>query len=385
MKVLFAAGGTGGHINPAIAIAGTLRERHPETEVLFAGTPWGMEASFVPEAGYRFVPIRVRGIERGFSLRAISSNLKTAYYLMTAGRRARKIVRDFQPDMVIGTGGYVSGPVVRAAAKMGIPTLIHEQNAYPGVTTKLLAHDVDVILVAFREAMPRIHTTARMVEVGNPIRQEFLFAEKEESRRLLGLDPNKIVILSCGGSLGAKAINLAIADVLAWHYQKGVIQHIHATGHFGSRWMPQMLRDRGIDIDGDPDIRVEEYIRDMPHYLAACDLIITRAGAITLSEIQAQGKAAILIPSPNVTENHQFHNAMVLANAGASVVIEEKDLTGKLLCEVIEKLTSNREKLLEMGKNAARIAKTDANAEIYGEIMRLYREKRKKGAEALEK
>lgn len=378
MKVLFAAGGTGGHINPAIAIAGTVRARHPEAKILFAGTPWGMEASFVPEAGYDFVPIRVRGIERGLSWRAIKSNCKTAFYLLSAGRRARKIVRDFSPDIVIGTGGYVSGPVVRAAAKMGIPTLIHEQNAFPGVTTKLLAREVDVILVAFAEAIGRIHTNARILEVGNPIRQEFLFADQAQSRRELGLSPDKTVILSCGGSLGAKAINQAIIEVIAWHYQKGKIQHIHATGHFGSRWMPAQLREMGIDIDHDPDIRVLEYIRDMPRYLAACDLIITRAGAITLSEIQAQGKAAILIPSPNVTENHQFHNAMVLANAGAGVVIEEKDLSGKRLCEVIEGLTQDRQKLLEMGKNAARIAKTDANERIYEEVMRLYREKNKK-------
>ncbi len=375
MRILFAAGGTGGHINPALAIAGTIKERHSDAEILFAGTPWGMEARFVPEAGYSFVPIKVRGIERSLSPKAIKGNFKTLCYLLTANNRAKKIIRDFNPDIVIGTGGYVSGPVVRAAAKMGIKTLIHEQNAYPGVTTKLLSRDVDVILVAFKEAMSRINTRAKMLEVGNPVRQEFLFAKKDECRKKLGLDPNKTVILSCGGSLGAKAINLAIMDVLKWHYKKGKIQHIHATGHFGSLWMPDELRKSGIDIDNDPDIRVMEYISNMPEYLAACDLIITRSGAITLSEIQAQGKAAVLIPSPNVTENHQFHNAMVLANAGAGVVIEEKDLSGKKLCHIIEELTSDSAKLKEMGKNAAAISKTDANNLIYDEVMRLYRSK----------
>ncbi len=373
MRVLFAAGGTGGHINPALAIAGSIKARHPDTEILFAGTPWGMEAKFVPDAGYAFAPIKVRGIERGFSFRAIKSNFKTLRYLMTANTRAKKIIRDFSPDIVIGTGGYVSGPVVRAAAKMGIKTLIHEQNAYPGVTTKLLSRHVDVILVAFKEAMDRIQTKAKMLEVGNPVRQEFLFADKKKSREKLGLDPKKIVILSCGGSLGAKAINLAMMDVLKAHYKNGNIQHVHATGHFGSLWMPKELRESGIDIDHDPDIRVMEYIKDMPEYLAACDLIITRSGAITLSEIQAQGKAAILIPSPNVTENHQFHNAMVLANADAGVVIEEKELSGVKLCKTIDKLVGDPEKLKVMGKNAAAIAKTDANNLIYDEVMRLYR------------
>ncbi len=373
MRVLFAAGGTGGHINPALAIAGTIKERHGDAEILFAGTPWGMEAKFVPDAGYNFTPIKVRGIERSLSFKAIKGNFKTLRYLITANSRAKKIIRDFNPDIVIGTGGYVSGPVVRAAAKMGIKTLIHEQNAYPGVTTKLLSRDVDVILVAFGEAMSRINTRAKMLEVGNPVRQEFLFAKKDECRKKLGLDPDKTVILSCGGSLGAKAINLAVMDVLKWHYKKGNIQHIHATGHFGSLWMPDELRKSGIDIDNDPDIRVMEYISNMPEYLAACDLIITRSGAITLSEIEAQGKAAVLIPSPNVTENHQFHNAMVLANAGAGVVIEEKELSGKKLCEIIEELTQDSARLKEMGKNAAAISKTDANNLIYEEVMRLYR------------
>ena len=373
MRILFAAGGTGGHINPALAIAGTIKARHNDAEILFAGTPWGMEARFVPEAGFDFVPIKVRGIERGLSLRAIKGNFKTLKYLLTANSRAKKIIRDFSPDIVIGTGGYVSGPVVRAAAKMGIKTLIHEQNAYPGVTTKLLSKSVDVILVAFKEAMPRINTKAKMLEVGNPVREAFLYAKKDECREKLGLDKDKIVILSCGGSLGAKAINLAVMDVLKWHYKKGEIQHIHATGHFGSLWMPDDLRNAGVDIDNDPDVRVMEYISNMPEYLAACDLIITRSGAITLSEIEAQGKAAILIPSPNVTENHQYHNAMVLANADAAVVIEEKDLSGKKLCETIEKLMSDKDKLKQMGKNAARISKTDANNLIYQEVMTLYR------------
>ncbi len=373
MRILFAAGGTGGHINPALAIAGTVKARHSDAEILFAGTPWGMEARFVPEAGFNFVPIKVRGIERGLSLKAIKGNFKTLKYLLTANSCAKKIIRDFKPDIVIGTGGYVSGPVVRAAAKMGIKTLIHEQNAYPGVTTKLLSKSVDVILVAFKEAMPRINTKAKMLEVGNPVREAFLYAKKDECREKLGLDKDKIVILSCGGSLGAKAINLAVMDVLKWHYKKGKIQHVHATGHFGSLWMPDDLRNAGIDIDNDPDLRVMEYISNMPEYLAACDLIITRSGAITLSEIEAQGKAAILIPSPNVTENHQYHNAMVLANADAAVVIEEKDLSGAKLCETIEKLTSNKEKLKEMGKNAAKISKTDANNLIYEEVMSLYR------------
>ncbi len=373
MRILFAAGGTGGHINPAIAIATTVKEHHKDAQILFAGTPWGMEAKFVPQANFDFVPIKVRGIERSFKPKAIKSNIKAVWYLMSADRRARQIIREFKPDVVVGTGGYVSGPVVRAAAKMGIKTLIHEQNAFPGVTTKLLARDVDVILVAFKEAIPRISTNAKVAVVGNPVRQDFLFAEKQKSRQELGLDPDKTVILSCGGSLGAKAINLAMCQVLKRNRDKKDIVHIHATGHFGSLWMPDELKKSGLNLENNPNLRVMEYITQMPKYLAACDLIITRSGAITLSEIQVQGKAAVLIPSPNVTENHQFHNAMVLANASAAVVIEEKDLSGKKLCDVIDSLTADKERLKEMGKNAANISKSDANNLIYSELMELYR------------
>lgn len=371
MRVLFAAGGTGGHINPALAIAGTIKEHQKDAVILFAGTPFGMESKFVPQAGYDFVPIKVRGFDRNLSLKSIKGNLKTIKYLITSGKRARKIISDFNPDIVIGTGGYASGPIVRTAAKMGIKTLIHEQNAYPGVTTKLLARDVDVLLVAFKEAMPRIKTKAKMLEVGNPVRQEFLYAKKKESRKALSLDMDKTVILSCGGSLGAKAINLAMCDVLEKFNNNESFQFVHATGHYGSLWMPQMLREKGVDIDNNQNIRVMEYISEMPKYLSACDLVITRSGAITLSEIEVQGKAAILIPSPNVTENHQFHNAMVLQNADAGVVIEEKDLSGKKLCSEIERLTKDKNRLKEMGENAAKISKADANSLIYNEVMAL--------------
>ena len=375
MRILFAAGGTGGHINPAIAIATTVKEHHKDAQILFAGTPWGMEARFVPQASFDFASIKVRGIERSFKPKAIKGNIKAVWYLMSADRRARQIIKNFKPDVVVGTGGYVSGPVVRAAAKMGIKTLIHEQNAFPGVTTKLLAHDVDVILVAFKEAIPRISTSAKVSVVGNPVRQDFLFAEKEKSREALGLSKDKTVILSCGGSLGAKAINLAMCEVLKRNRDKSDIVHIHATGHFGSLWMPDELKKSGLNLENNPNLRVMEYISEMPKYLAACDLIITRSGAITLSEIQVQGKAAVLIPSPNVTENHQFHNAMVLANADAAVVIEEKNLSGKALCDTIDNLTADKERLKEMGKNAAKISKSDANNLIYNELMELYRAK----------
>ena len=373
MRILFAAGGTGGHINPALAIAGTIKSRHSEAEILFAGTPWGMEARFIPEANFDFKPIKVRGFERKFTLKAIKGNIKAVWYLVGAEKRAKKIINDFKPDIVIGTGGYVSGPVVRTAAKMGIKTLIHEQNAFPGVTTKLLSKDVDVILVAFKEAMPRINTKAKMLEVGNPIREAFLYAKKDECRQKLGLDKNKTVILSCGGSLGAKAINLAVCELLCKNKDNKDVQFVHATGHYGSLWMPDKLREMGVNIDNNENIRVLEYINNMPEYLAACDLIITRAGAITLSEIQAQGKAALLIPSPNVTENHQFHNAMVLKNAGAGELIEEKDLSGKSLCSKVDELIKDKEALLKMGRKAAEISKTDANNLIYDEVMKLYK------------
>ncbi len=367
MRILFACGGTGGHINPALAVAGYIRERHKDAVISFAGNPKGMEATLVPKAGFEFRPIIIMGIQRQLNWFNIKYNMRSVFYLATAAQRSRKLLKEFAPDIVVGTGGYVSGPILREAAKMGIKTLAHEQNAFPGVTNKLLARSVDKMLLAVGEA--NNHLNCKNFEVvGNPVRESIIFADREKAREKFGIG-GRTCLLSFGGSLGAKRLNEAIAAVIKDHYKTNRIYHIHATGKLGVSLMPQLLGDeyKAVTESGNVDIR--EYINDMDDCLAAADLVIGRAGAITLSELQAAGRASILIPSPNVAENHQYHNAMVLAAKDAAVVIEEKDLTGEVLSATVMKLLDDPKRLKQLGENAQSMAIIDANRRIYDEIM----------------
>lgn len=367
IRILFVCGGTAGHINPALAVAQAVRERHAGAEILFAGNPRGMEAKLVPKAGFAFTPIEVQGFQRKLSFTNIRRNLSAARLLLTASGRAKRILRDFQPEVVMGTGGYVSGPVVRAAAKLGIPTLTHEQNAYPGITTKLLTKSVDRVLLAVPKAEERLPKGPHYIVTGNPIRPEIIFADREKARRELGVG-DRLCLLTFGGSLGAQRVNEAVVDVVSAFHKGGTLHHIHATGQYGTELFPRLLAEKGADIAGDAHYDIREYIDDMPRCLAAADLVVCRAGAISLSELQAAGRASVLIPSPNVAENHQYHNAMVLAEQGAAVVIEEKDLTGKKLVETIRSLTTDPERLQSLGRNAASMAIIDANQRIVREI-----------------
>lgn len=371
MKILFACGGTAGHINPAIAVAEYIRTQQPEAEILFAGNPNGMEARLVREAGFAFAPIRVLGLQRQFSWQNLKNNIKAAAYLTTATGKAKKIIKGFAPDIAVGTGGYVSGPVLREAARLGVKTLTHESNAFPGVTTKLLARYVNITLLAVPEAAQYLPKGCKTAVTGNPVRREIIFADRDAARKKLGIG-ERVCILSFGGSNGARAVNEAIAKLMAWHCKEKNIYHIHATGRFGVQLLPELLRANGIaDAKKYPQLDIREYISDMAQCLAAADLVISRAGALTLSELQAAGRASVLIPSPNVAENHQYYNAMVLQRAGAAVVIEEKDLTGELLIKTVEGMLGDKEKLRELGKNAAGIAILDANERIYAQLMEL--------------
>ena len=329
MRVLFAGGGTAGHINPALAIAGYLREKEPDTAIVYVGNKGGMEERLVPAAGFEFRTVHISGFQRKLTLKNIQRNLQTLGRIVTSSQEAKKIIRDFKPDICVGTGGYVSGPVIREAMKLGIPAVIHEQNAYPGVTNKMLAKKASRVMLAVADAQRHFEADARCILTGNPVRQELARADKEDSRRQLGLDARPL-ILSFGGSLGARSINEAVADMLVRSARTGKYQHIHGYGQY-AKWMPQLIAEKGLDLKEHPGIQLREYINNMPECMAAADLVICRAGAITLSELQAQGKASILIPSPNVAENHQYHNAMALVRRNAAVLIEEKDLTGELL------------------------------------------------------
>lgn len=363
MKVLFAGGGTAGHINPALAIAGYLREREPKTEILYIGAKGGMEEKLVPAAGYEFQSITISGFQRKITVKNIVRNIKTAVFVFTSSAQAKRIIKSFRPDICIGTGGYVSGPVIREAIKLKIPSIIHEQNAFPGVTNKMLSKHAQRTMLAVMDAQKYLSDSARCVLTGNPIRQEVIRASKEESRKKLGLD-SRPLILSFGGSLGARKINEAVADLLAESAKTGKFQHIHGYGKWG-KWFPDLLKEKGIDLDKHKEMDVREYIDNMPDCLAAADLVICRAGAITLSEIQAQGKASILIPSPNVAENHQYHNAMSLVSRNAAEMIEEKDLSGRTLCKKVDEMFNSHGKIEEISRNARKTAIIDANERIY--------------------
>ena len=362
MKILFATGGTAGHINPALAAAGYIREQHPDAEILFVGTAEKMEARLVPAAGFDFKTIEITGFKRSMSLAGIKHNIRTVYLTLRSSGEAKKILKDFAPDVAVGFGGYVSGPVIRMAAKMGIPTAIHEQNAYPGITNKTLAKQCDAVMLTNEDAKKNMEIKGRCEITGLPVRGEILRADRKKSREELGLD-DRPMILSTGGSLGADAVNDAVEGLIVAHHEQAPYQHIHAVGQYGA-YIYDKLKEDGVDLQKETHIVVRDYIDDMDRCLAAADLVIGRAGASSLSEIQAAGKASILIPSPYVAENHQYHNAMALVNRGAAEIIEQKDLTPEALTEKVDALMSDKQKLLALGENAKKMAILDANKKI---------------------
>ncbi len=368
MKILLAGGGTAGHINPALAIAGYIREKRPDTEFLFIGNKDGMEQRLVPQAGFKIESIIISGFKRSFSPKNMLENVKTVKRTFSSSNKAKKIISEFKPDICIGTGGYVSGPVIRTAAKMGIPCIIHEQNAFPGVTNKMLAKSVKKVMLAVPDAK-KYFEKADVVITGNPVRGEILTADKEKSRQELCLD-SRPVILSFGGSLGARKINEAVADLVARSGKDGRYQHIHAYGSYGE-WFPSLVKDKGTDIEKCDNLDIRPYIDNMSVCMAAADLVICRAGAITLSEIQAMGKPAILIPSPNVAENHQYHNAMALVNRGAAQIIEESQLSGELLMKKADKMLIDPENLDKISENSKKMAIIDANERIYSVVKKV--------------
>lgn len=370
MKVLFAGGGTAGHINPAIAVAGYIKEKQPDAELCYIGKKGGMEARLVPNAGIEFHSIDVEGFQRKISFANIKRNISALSKLAMASHNAKKLLLELKPDVVMGTGGYVSGPVLRQAAKLGIKCCIHEQNAFAGVANKMLAPKMDAVMLAMPEAEKYFDCKKKPIVTGNPVRTSVIEMDKETARKMLNLD-DRPMILSFGGSLGARRINETVADVMKWHWKSGEIVHYHATGKFGTELMPRLLNEKGVDMNVE-NIRVTEYIDNMDVLLAAADLVICRSGAITISELAIQGKPAVLIPSPNVAENHQYHNAMTLVSKGAAAIIEEKDLTGEKLTEVVSGLITDNEKLGLMSKNAKKCAIVDTNERIYKVITDLY-------------
>lgn len=363
MKLIFAAGGTGGHINPALAAAGEIRRRHPDTEILFIGTKEHMESRLVPQAGFRFKTIEITGFQRSFTPEDIKKNLKTISLLLKSTKDTKKIIEEFNPDVVIGFGGYVSGPVVRTAAKMGIKTAIHEQNAYPGVTNKALAKMADKVMLTVGAASEHMNCKNDPIVTGLPVRGEILSADRDFSRAELGVPDSSIMVLSMGGSLGAKTINENMTELIAERYADKNLFFMHSTGKNGE-WVPEKLKELGVNLETAKNVVIREYIDNMDICLSACDLVIGRAGASSLSEIEAVGRASILIPSPNVSENHQYYNAMALVNSDAARIIEEKDLTSQRLLKEFNELTGDKKLLKAIGDNAKKISVSNAAERI---------------------
>ncbi len=366
MRVLMTGGGTAGHINPALAIADKIKKEHPDAEILFVGAKGRMETRLVPAAGYAIKTVSVRGFQRRLSVKNIGRNILAAVNVVTSSVAAAKIVKEFAPDVAIGTGGYVSGPVLREAIRHGVPTLVHESNAYPGVTVKMLAKEGATVLLCSEAAKKHLPSNCDVIVTGNPLRPDFLTETKASARAALGLDERPLV-LSFGGSLGARRINEAMTEVLRLSHERGKLQHIHGTGKTGFADMSAALDEAGVPLSSD-GIAVREYIDNMPQCMAAADLVICRCGAMTLSELPAAGKPAILIPSPYVAENHQFHNAMTLVEQDAAVCIEEKDLTGERLWQEICAITDDPVRMQAMAENVRRMAIMDADDRIYRAI-----------------
>lgn len=370
MKVIFTCGGTGGHINPAIAVAKMLQERKKDAQILFVGGD-GMEQELVPREGFRLEQVKASSFQRKLTPAGIWHNMKAAVYVAQSLHKADRIIREFQPDVILGTGGYASFPMLRQGIKRKIPTAVHEANAVPGLTTRMVADGADRILVAFEDAKNQFAHPERVIPVGMPVREEFFYLTKADARRKLGLDERPLVV-SAWGSLGAREMNKIMADFIALEYKNGLpFQHLHATGSYGWRWMPDYVKEKGVTLQPDRGVKMEEYIYDMPLWMAAADVILSRAGSSSLNEIAASGTPCVIVPSPNVTDNHQEKNARILEQRGAAVVVRESECSGELLYQTVQQLLDDAPQRKKMSQALRTLAIVDSTERIYRTILDL--------------
>lgn len=362
MRVLMTGGGTGGHIYPAIAIADKIKKEHKETEILFVGTERGLEKSIVPKNGYDIKFIKISGFNR----KNMFKNIKVLIELSKAFKDAKKIIKEFKPDLVIGTGGYVCGPVVKTAHKMGVKTYIHEQNAFPGLTNKLLEKYVDKIFIGFKDAEKNFKHKEKIIFAGNPVRSDFEHLDKWECRKKLGISDKDFVILAFGGSGGAGRLNEEMINVIKTLNEDSKVSIFFGTGKVYYNRVTNELKMLKIKLSN--RIKILEYIEDMPYYLSASDLVISRAGALAIAEINICGKASILIPSPNVTGNHQYFNAKAISDKGGAILIEEKDLDENKVIHAVKMLMADRYKLEKMETASKGCAHETATETIYKTI-----------------
>ena len=367
MRVLLTGGGTSGHVNPALAIADIIKAHEPDVTIAYVGTPTGIEKKLVEKEGYEYFPVKIQGIARSLS----PKNVKAAFLALTAPAQAKKIIKDFRPDVVIGTGGYVCWPLLRAAAGLGVPTLVHESNSIPGLAVKMLDGKVDIILTNFEESAKNLKHKDRVVCVGNPVRFSRSDMTREEARAALGIPESiRFVVLSFGGSLGAEGVNRAAIDVMrGFSSQKSDVAHFHSGGkrYYGDA----IERFESAGLKKSSRLSVSEYIYDMKTYMSAADLVICRSGAMTLTELAMMGKPAILIPSPNVTDDHQYKNAKVLGDRGAAVVIRESELNCESINAEVEKIYADAALRQRMSEKVSEFAKAGVGEEIYSKIREL--------------
>ncbi len=326
-RILISGGGTGGHIFPALSIADAVKRNHPDAAILFVGAEGRMEMQRVPAAGYEIIGLPVSGFDRKRPWR----NVKVLYRLWKSMRRARKVVADFQPDIAIGVGGYASGPTLKAAQRAGVPTLLQEQNSYPGVTNKLLAKNAKAICVAY-DGMERFFPPEVIVKTGNPVRANIVDSSvsREDAKAKLGFSPDKPLVAIVGGSLGARTLNRVMAASLKPLVEHGASVLWQCGKYYASEYVPMG--------EGLTDVIVTDFIKDMDLVYRAADVIVSRAGAGTISELQIAGAPVILVPSPNVAEDHQRHNAEALSSRGAAVLVLDVDADSKLLAEILNLL-----------------------------------------------
>lgn len=365
MKVIISGGGTGGHIYPALSIADALKRKDKNTEILYIGTASGLESSLVPKHGYQFRAVRVKGFRRKLSVDTAKASLE----LFKGFYDAQRILGEFKPDIAVGTGGYVAGPVLMIAYLKGIPIVIHEQNVLPGVTNRILGRFADAVAVGFEEAAQYFKNKGRIHVTGNPIRQQVVGSDRFQALKELGFLPWLPLILSFGGSKGSPSLNRAMIDFIdRLAHGGGNFQLLHAAGEGHYRAFTQGLEERGIELYNRGNIKVVPYLYDMPRALLAANLVITSAGAITIAEITAAGLPSILIPKSHATGNHQEYNAKALGEKGAAIVLPEMRLKGDLLYKGVLELIKDKERLHRMGRCSRGFAKGDAAKKI-GDIV----------------
>lgn len=367
MKAIIAAAGTGGHINPGIAIANEIKKQEPDSEIIFIGTDRGLENDLVPRTGYKLKTINAYGFERTISI----ENIKEMYQTFHSIKEAKKIIEDFKPDVVIGTGGYICVPVGLAAFKKKVPVILHESNAFPGIAVKMLSKKADKILVGFEDAKKRLPKAKKIIVTGTPTKVKKVEIQKSKKQQLLQenkLNTDKPIVLFFGGSQGAKAINNSLMEIISNKNNQNY-QIIWAAGPTQFEEIKKELKEKhSMHIENIENVRIVPYIYNMEEIMNVVDMVVSRSGAMTITEISNVGKPAIFIPFPFATENHQEYNAKVLANVGAAKIILEKNLTANELNNTINEMIKDMNKLKQMGEQANKISIQNVEEKIYNEI-----------------